>query len=67
MPSRAQLVCFLTRSKRNTEIDAYASCSIFLDALSDVTVVLGMRQSIVEVGAKFSLQCIDMLIRYEDR
>ena len=36
LSSRAQLVCFLTRSKRNTEIDA----------ISDVTVVLGMRQCI---------------------
>ena len=45
LSSRAQLVCFLTRSKRNTGIDLQC---VFLDAISDVTVVLGMWPSIVD-------------------
>ena len=52
LSSRAQLVCFLTRLKRNTATGINAikdvSSSVYhLGALSDVTVVLGMRQSIV--------------------
>ena len=54
LSSCVQLVCFLTRSKRNTGIDAWrmrhAAClrvSLGTHTLSDVTVVFGMRQSIV--------------------
>ena len=43
--SRAQLVCFLTRSKRLMHKGCVLQ-RVFLDTLSDVTVVLGMRQSI---------------------
>ena len=52
LSSRAQLACFLTRSKRNTGIDmTHKGCAlqrVSLGALSDVTIVLGMRHSIVK-------------------
>ena len=49
--SRVQLVCFLTRWKENTGIDTLKGCvlqrvSLSINALSEVKVVLGMRQSI---------------------
>ena len=42
---RALNLCVLTRSKKNTGIDV-KRMRVSLGALSDVTVVLGMRQSI---------------------
>ena len=48
--SRAQVVCFLTRSKGTPGL-THRGCvlqRVFLDAHSDVTFVLGMRQSMLK-------------------
>ena len=57
--SRTELPCFLTRSKRNPGIDACVLRCLSFDALSDVTVVLEMRQSIDNSRYGIYFLCLD--------
>ena len=62
LSSCAQLVCVSHAFKKELDHKGCILQRVFLDAISDVTVVLGMRQSIVHVLLKILIILFSVLI-----